>query len=108
MLRGAETVAGKLYRMPVNIGIPRGFSSDGLAKEVSAPKFATAVGLALYSVEHASEFEDTYDTPPSASASPKQQSATQPRTPPVTASNTEQPAPKEPLLVRVKNWFENF
>ena len=108
MLRGSETVAGKLYRMPVNIGIPRGFSSDGLAKEVSAPKFATAVGLALYSVEHASEFEDTYDTPPLASASPKQQSATQPRTPPVTASSTEQPAPKEPLLARVKNWFENF
>lgn len=61
MLRGADSLAQRMFRIPVNIGIPRGFSSDGLAKEVSSPMYATAVGLALYSVKHARDFDDRYE-----------------------------------------------
>jgi cell division ATPase FtsA len=61
MLRGADSLAQRMFRIPVNIGIPRGFSSDGLAKEVSSPMYATAVGLALYSVKHARDFEDRFE-----------------------------------------------
>lgn len=61
MLRGADSLAQRMFRIPVNIGIPRGFSSDGLAKEVSSPMYATAVGLALYSVKHARDFDDRFE-----------------------------------------------
>jgi cell division protein FtsA len=58
MLRGSDALAQRLFRMPVNIGIPRGFSSEGLAKEVSSPVYATAVGLALYSHKHTDDLLD--------------------------------------------------
>lgn len=91
MLRGADAVAGKLYRMQVNIGIPRGFSADGFAKEVSSPMYATAVGLAMYSVEHVDEFDDDIEEVPSVAPAAQQQAPS-----------------KDPLMARIKNWFENF
>ncbi len=94
MLRGADALANKLYRMPVNIGIPRGFSAEGLAKEVSSPMYATAVGLALYSMKHADEFEQRLDDERDLQES---------------ASGEEQhSAQREGFMGKLKDWFENL
>lgn len=61
MLQGADSLAHRLYSMPVNIGIPLRISGEGLAKEVSSPVYSTAVGLALYAVDHEDEFVERSD-----------------------------------------------
>ena len=94
MLRGADAVASKLYRMPVNIGIPRGFSAEGLAKEVSSPMYATAVGLALYSKQHIDEFEQRLD-----SERDLQTEA---------AGEEQHSAQREGFMSKIKDWFENL
>jgi len=94
MLRGADALASKLYRMPVNIGIPRGFSAEGLAKEVSSPMYATAVGLALYSMKHADEFEQRLDD-----ARDLQQQA---------LGEEQHSAQREGFMTKLKDWFENL
>lgn len=94
MLRGADALANKLYRMPVNMGIPRGFSAEGLAKEVSSPMYATAVGLALYSMKHADEFERRLDDERDLQEE---------------ASGEEQhSAQREGFMGKLKDWFENL
>lgn len=49
-LRGAEELAEQVFGMPVKIGIPSGVIEGGLAPEVQAPMYATAVGLVLYAL----------------------------------------------------------
>lgn len=102
-LRGADMLAQRTFRLPVNKGLPRGFSHDGLAREVTTPAHATAVGLALYSIQHEDEFEEDFHG-----------SAVVPE-PAVPKAKTTQPvAPEEPppqkrgLLQGVKDWFENL
>lgn len=92
MLRGADALANKLYRMPVNIGIPRGFSAEGLAKEVSSPMYATAVGLALYSMKHAEEFEQRFDDARDQQVLGEEQHSAQ----------------REGFMTKLKDWFENL
>jgi len=93
MLRGADALASKLYRMPVSIGIPRGFSAEGLAKEATSPMYATAVGLALYSVQHANEFEIPEDrTHETTLAGDREQHSTK----------------REGFMGRIIKWFEEL
>jgi cell division protein FtsA len=105
-LRGADMLAQRTFRLPVNKGLPRGYSSDGLAREVTTPGHATAVGLALYSIEHEDEFQESF----SGSASTP---VAEPSRPTTAAAQPEAPAeppsrPKKGLLDSVKDWFENL
>ena len=98
MLRGADSLAQRMFRMPVNIGIPRGFSSDGLAKEVSSPMYATAVGLALYSVKHSRDFDDPIEEVVSATHAPEKENG-----------HSKQPAGvHRGFIKKLVNWFENL
>ena len=94
MLRGADALANKVYRMPVNMGIPRGFSAEGLAKEVSSPMYATAVGLALYSMKHADEFEQRLDDERDLQEE--------------TSGEEQHSAQREGFMGKLKDWFENL
>ncbi len=47
---GTVEVAGKVFAMPVRIGVP-GEGLAGLADSVRRPKYATAAGLALYGAD---------------------------------------------------------
>ena len=95
MLRGADALAQRLFRMPVNIGIPRGFSAEGLAKEVSSPMYATAVGLALYSRHHADE---NYD----------RREATHVQYSEQVVDGEQHPADRKGFMTKLKDWFENL
>jgi cell division protein FtsA len=104
-LYGAEMLAQRTFRLPVNKGLPRGFSNDGFAREVTTPAHATAIGLALYSIDHEQEFAKSSVVQPSASQG--QVSVT--TTPQSTSSTVQQiHVEKRGLLNRVKDWFENF
>jgi cell division protein FtsA len=95
MLRGSDALAHRVFRMPVAIGIPRGFSPEGLAKEVSSPAYATAVGLALYGVRHGAEFENVIED--------GHQEAEEP-----VVDGKQQPAGDKGFLNKLKDWFENL
>lgn len=102
-LRGADMLAQRTFRLPVNKGLPRGFSHEGLAREVTTPAHATAVGLALYSIEHEDEFEEQHsgsviNTAPVVAPTPQHQPA----------ATVEPPSQKKGLLQNVKDWFENL
>jgi cell division protein FtsA len=104
-LYGAEMLAQRTFRLPVNKGLPRGFSNDGFAREVTTPAHATAIGLALYSIDHEQEFAKSSVVQPSAS----QQQVSVTTTPQSTSSTVQQiHVEKRGLLNRVKDWFENF
>ena len=95
LVRGAEQLAARTFHMPVKIGIPAGFSMDGMAREVSNPQFATAVGLVHYSMHRAAPLsvpDDADDATPSA--------ATQ-------DVPVEQPR-KRGLFNKVKSFFEDL
>ncbi|MBU3699670.1 MAG: cell division protein FtsA [Candidatus Kapabacteria bacterium] len=98
-LYGSEQLAQRTFRLPVNKGLPRGFSNDGFAREVTTPSRATAIGLALYSIKHHQEFvSDTNDDP-----QPAQSSSAAPQSEP-----SEVHVHKKGVVQRLKDWFENF
>jgi len=105
-LRGADMLAQRTFRLPVNKGLPRGYSNDGLAREVTTPAHATAVGLALYSIEHEDEFQESFGgvSAPAVADHPRSTTAAaQPEAP------SEPPSRKKKgLLDSVKDWFENL
>lgn len=104
-LYGAEMLAQRTFRLPVNKGLPRGYSMEGFAREVTTPSHATAVGLALYSIDHEQEFAKS-SLPQQSIVAPQILSTT---APPQPANTTEQiHVEKRGLLNRVKDWFENF
>jgi cell division protein FtsA len=109
-LRGCDMLAQRTFRLPVNKGLPRGFSHDGLAREVTTPAHATAVGLAMYSIEHEDEFQQVYGDQPVAAARQQQpqQAQQQQQTVAHPPQQSEEPAPKRGLLQGVKDWFENL
>jgi cell division protein FtsA len=49
-LPGMAELAGQIFDLPVRRGVPMGFS--GLTEEVSSPRFATGVGLAMHAHQH--------------------------------------------------------
>ncbi|MBX3044301.1 MAG: cell division protein FtsA [Candidatus Kapabacteria bacterium] len=53
LLRGIDHLAQEVLELPVKIGIPSGFTYEGLGPEIENPMFATAVGLALWKMEEA-------------------------------------------------------
>lgn len=104
-LYGAEMLAQRTFRLPVNKGLPRGYGNEGFAREVTTPAHATAIGLALYSIDHEHEFAKSSTQQPS-SIAPQQSSQTPPPQP---VNPTQQiHVEKRGLLNRVKDWFENF
>ncbi len=98
-LYGSEMLAQRTFRLPVSKGLPRGYTNDGFAREVTTASHATAIGLALYSVRHHNEFlTDSFDVP-------------QPPEPKVQAPSANQPevhVHKKGMAQRLKDWFENF
>ena len=102
MLRGSAALATRVFRMPVAIGVPRGFSSEGLAKEVSSPMYATAVGLAMYGIRHSAELQ----APPIAEHAPS--GAVSSTGSESTVVGTQHPNDKRGFMGKVKNWFENL
>lgn len=97
MLRGADALANRMFNVPVKLGLPGGFSNDGLAKEVSAPMYATAVGLALYSMKHSGEFDDKVEEP----LTEQHQQTT-------TSTGEQHSSSKTGFLGKLKDWFENL
>ena len=95
MLQGADSLAHRLYSMPVNIGIPHRISPEGLAKEVSSPVYATAVGLALYAVDHEDEFVDRSDILDAGNDNEE------------VTTQEQQPA-GEGFMTKLKDWFEKL
>ncbi len=105
-LRGSDMLAQRTFRLPVNKGLPRGYSHDGLAREVTTPAHATAVGLALYSIEHEDEFQEAMAP---AAPSVQVQSASTTKTANQSAETSESPATaKRGMLQGIKDWFENL
>lgn len=98
LVRGAEQLANRTFRMPVKIGIPAGFSMDGMAREVSNPQFATAVGLVHWAMHEASNALSAEDDEPKATST--QQAADH--------DETVEPQPKRGVFDRVKKWFEEL
>ncbi len=98
-LYGSELLAQRTFRLPVNKGLPRGYTIDGFAREVTTPSRATAIGLALYSLQHHHEFLSDADD--------AQQVQQQPVQPPVTQT-PEVHVHKKGMGQRLKDWFENF
>ena len=98
-LYGSEMLAQRTFRLPVSKGLPRGYTNDGFAREVTTASHATAIGLALYSVRHHHEFlTDSFDVP-------------QPSEPKVQAPSSNPPevhVHKKGMAQRLKDWFENF
>ena len=97
-------LAQRTFRLPVNKGLPRGFSSEGFAREVTTPAHATAMGLALYSIDHEEEFAK------GGAASTESVAMQQPPSP--ESNQHEKPqqitVEKRGVLNRVRDWFENF
>lgn len=104
-LYGAEMLAQRTFRLPVNKGLPRGYSVEGFAREVTTPAHATAVGLALYSIDNEQEFAKG-SLPQQTTITPQVVSTTAPPQPTNTADQIH--VEKRGLLNRVKDWFENF
>lgn len=104
-LYGAEMLAQRTFRLPVNKGLPRGFSMEGFAREVTTPSHATAIGLALYSIDHEQEFAKSSSPQPNTTAT-----HVPPTTTPLQPVNSAEQihVEKRGLLNRVKDWFENF
>ncbi len=50
LLPGIAEISDQIFQLPTRIGFPRRIS--GLVDVVNSPKFATAVGLVLYGIEH--------------------------------------------------------
>lgn len=98
-LYGSELLAQRTFRLPVNKGLPRGYTIDGFAREVTTPSRATAIGLALYSLQHHHDFLSDADD--------AQQVQQQPVQPPVTQT-PEVHVHKKGMGQRLKDWFENF
>jgi len=98
-LYGSELLAQRSFRLPVSKGLPRGYTNDGFAREVTTASHATAIGLALYSIKHHHEFlTDSYDVP-------------QPSEPSIQAPAAKPPevhVHKKGMAQRLKDWFENF
>jgi cell division protein FtsA len=98
-LYGSEMLAQRTFRLPVSKGLPRGYTNDGFAREVTTASHATAIGLALYSVKHHHEFlTDSFDVP-------------QPSELKVQAPSSNPPevhVHKKGMAQRLKDWFENF
>ena len=94
LLRGSDTLARRVFNMPVAIGIPRSISKDGLGKEVTSPAYSTAVGLALYALQHEDEFE-----------TPAEERETQQHP---EAATQQHSGDQKGFLSKVKNWFENL
>ncbi len=104
-LYGSEMLAQRTFRLPVNKGLPRGFGSEGFAREVTTPSHATAIGLALYSIDHEQEFAKS-STPQQSTITAQVLSTV---APPQSTNTTEEiHVEKRGLLNRVKDWFENF
>lgn len=110
-LMGTDALAHRLYRMPVSIGYPRGFTGDGLAAEVRSPAYATAVGLVLYAVRHGNEF-DTREIESSLVPTHQAQAAVAEK-----PSNKEAASDlpiehstesKKGIVQKVKDWLENL
>lgn len=96
LVRGAEQLAARTFHMPVKIGIPAGFSMDGMAREVSNPQFATAVGLVHYAMHRVA-------TQPASVEEPAEE--------PTSAAIPDQPVErprKKGLLNKVKSFFEDL
>lgn len=98
-LYGSEMLAQRSFRLPVSKGLPRGYTNDGFAREVTTASHATAIGLALYSIKHHHEFiTDSSDVP-------------QPSESKIQAPSVEAPevhVHKKGMAQRLKDWFENF
>jgi cell division protein FtsA len=107
-LRGCDMLAQRTFRLPVNKGLPRGFSHDGLAREVTTPAHATAVGLAMYSIEHEDEFQEVHSDQPVARVPQQQQQQKQQQPTAATNPQPEEAPRKRGLLQGVKDWFENL
>lgn len=103
-LYGAEMLALRTFRLPVNKGLPRGFSSEGFAREVTTPAHSTAMGLALYSIDHEEEFAK--GSSENSQSVPLQQAPSQPANQHVEPRHIT--VEKRGLLNRVRDWFENF
>ncbi len=50
LLRGADELAYRIFSMPIRVGYPSGNKYRGLADAIESPKYSTAVGLALHSL----------------------------------------------------------
>ncbi|GAB1430831.1 cell division protein FtsA [Ignavibacteria bacterium] len=95
LLRGSEELAQIVFGMPVKIGIPTGDTYGGLAQEIENPKYATAIGLVLYGLEHRKrKFENSTDV----------------KTPSVTEEkeSTESENRKSSIFKKIKNFFEEL
>ncbi|HIE04936.1 MAG TPA: cell division protein FtsA [Candidatus Latescibacteria bacterium] len=53
MLDGAVELAGEVFELPVQLGVPKGV--QGLTEGISSPAYATSVGLVLYGIERSAE-----------------------------------------------------
>jgi len=53
MLDGAVELAGEVFELPVQLGVPKGV--QGLAEGISSPAYATSVGLVLYGMERSAQ-----------------------------------------------------
>lgn len=103
-LYGAEMLAQRTFRLPVNKGLPRGIGIEGFAREVTTPAHATAIGLALYSIDHEQEFAKSSYAQPSTAVPQTPADAQQA----ASASAQQIHVEKRGLINRVKDWFENF
>jgi len=106
-LRGADMLAQRSFRLPVSKGLPRGFSTEGLYREVTTPSHATAVGLALYSIEHEDEFAEE-NISAGRSVAPSTTYTREPKIVHQSETPAEPPPQKKGLLQGVKDWFENL
>lgn len=108
LLRGSDALAQRVFRMPVKIGIPGGgLSVDGLAREVSNPMYATAVGLVLYAIKHRDEFEiaDVNGV-----ARVAMRNGTESTMATISPEPEPEPLPerKKGVVEKVKDWFESL
>lgn len=53
MLDGAVELAGEVFELPVQLGVPKGV--QGLTEGISSPAYATSVGLVLYGMERSAQ-----------------------------------------------------
>ena len=109
-LMGTDALAQRVYKMPVSIGYPRGFTGDGLAAEVKSPAFATAVGLVLYAVRHGNEFgsreiESALVPTQQAHAAAGETNNKEAASDLPTELSTES---KKGIVQKVKDWLENL
>jgi cell division protein FtsA len=50
LLKGVDELAQRIFNVPARIGYPSGDKYLGLASEIESPKYSTAMGLALHSL----------------------------------------------------------